>query len=129
VLPQKAIAQQDSADHVLAVVSYLGVVLSAGSIVPLVIYFHGRLRSDFLREHAAQALNSTLTIGIYAMAALAHFSLSPVACLRPWWPQSSRRSQPSYVRYGRLSSPRESATSCPQPCASRWSTKPESELR
>jgi uncharacterized Tic20 family protein len=48
---------------------------------PLAIYLGSRRRSDFLREHTAQALNLWLTIAIYCIAPLALIPVSGLAWL------------------------------------------------
>ncbi len=47
--------------------SYLGGIV-AGPIVPLIVYLAGRNASAFVRSHASQALNVTLTVLLYAIS-------------------------------------------------------------
>lgn len=52
-----------------AVLAYLGAIF-LGPLAPLVILAAGRRRSAFVRQHVVQALNLTLTFGLYALSAL-----------------------------------------------------------
>jgi hypothetical protein len=81
VFLQEASSRPGSAQKTWAAVSYLGTVLPGGVVVPLLIYLCATGRSDFMREHAAQALNMTLTLAIYAVAALAFLPIWPVASM------------------------------------------------
>jgi uncharacterized Tic20 family protein len=56
-----------AADERLGALSYLGAIV-LGPLVPLVVYLARRRRSPFVRQHAAQALNVTLTGLLYAVS-------------------------------------------------------------
>jgi len=57
------------ADHRLAMLSYLGVPF-LGPVIPLVIYLVKRRSSAFVRYHAAQALNLSVTAILYTICVL-----------------------------------------------------------
>ena len=54
-------------DELRASLSYAGVIV-LGPVVPLVVYLSARHGSDFVRRHAAQALNVALTWLLYAVS-------------------------------------------------------------
>jgi uncharacterized protein len=56
-------------DHRLAMLSYLGVPF-LGPVIPLVIYLIKRRSSAFVRYHAAQALNLSITALLYTICVL-----------------------------------------------------------
>jgi uncharacterized Tic20 family protein len=56
-------------DHRLAMLSYLGVPF-LGPVIPLVIYLVNRRSSAFVRYHAAQALNLSVTALLYTICVL-----------------------------------------------------------
>jgi len=69
----------------LAALSYAGVIVT-GPVVPLAIYLRARHGSQFVRRHAAQALNVALTWLLYAVSgaivgALLSFSTARAALL------------------------------------------------
>jgi uncharacterized Tic20 family protein len=76
-------------EEVVAMIAYVGAIVLGlillGQVVPLVVYLSRRHASPFVRYHAAQALNVTLTFPLYAFsAALAGLLLSfdsPIAAL------------------------------------------------
>ena len=54
-------------DELRASLSYAGVIV-LGPVVPLVVYLSARHGSEFVRRHAAQALNVALTWLLYALS-------------------------------------------------------------
>jgi uncharacterized Tic20 family protein len=56
-------------DHRLAMLSYLGVPF-LGPVIPLVIYLVKRRSSPFVRYHAAQAMNLSITALLYTICVL-----------------------------------------------------------
>jgi uncharacterized Tic20 family protein len=56
-------------DHRLAMLSYLGVPF-LGPVIPLVIYLATKRSSAFVRDHAAQALNLSITALLYTVCVL-----------------------------------------------------------
>jgi uncharacterized Tic20 family protein len=63
-------------EELLGAFGYLGAILT-GPILPLVVYLSRRRASPFVRWHAAQALNVTLTFLLYMVCgAIAGFLLS-----------------------------------------------------
>ena len=46
---------------------YLGGIVT-GPVLPLIVYLARRHTSEFVRSHAAQALNVTLTVALYAIS-------------------------------------------------------------
>jgi uncharacterized Tic20 family protein len=54
-------------DELLASLSYAGVIV-LGPVVPLLVYLGARHRSQFVRQHAAQALNVALTWLLYGVS-------------------------------------------------------------
>ena len=56
-------------DHRLAMLSYLGVPF-LGPVIPLVIYLAKKRSSAFVRYHAAQALNLSITALLYTICVL-----------------------------------------------------------
>ena len=56
-------------DHRLAMLSYLGVPF-LGPVIPLVIYLIKKRASPFVRYHAAQALNLSITALLYTICVL-----------------------------------------------------------
>jgi len=60
-------------EEVAAMIAYAGAIVLGlillGQVVPLVVYLSRRHVSPFVRYHAAQALNVTLTFPIYAFSA------------------------------------------------------------
>ena len=74
-----------TADELLSALGYAGVI-AGGPVVPLVIYLRARHGSQFVRRHAAQALNVALTWLLYAVSgaiigALLSFSTARAALL------------------------------------------------
>jgi hypothetical protein len=72
-------------DELLSALSYAGVI-AGGPVVPLVVYLSARHGSQFVRRHAAQALNVALTWLLYAVSgaiigALLSFSTARAALL------------------------------------------------
>jgi uncharacterized Tic20 family protein len=57
-------------DTTWALFSYIGMII-AGFVAPLVIYFVKRNQSAFIRHHAAQALNYTITVILHMLIAVA----------------------------------------------------------
>jgi uncharacterized membrane protein len=55
------------AEGMFGALSYLGAIVT-GPILPLLVYMTGRNASEFVRIHAAQALNVTLTLLLYAIS-------------------------------------------------------------
>ena len=53
--------------ELLAALSYAAVIV-AGPVVPLVVYLRARHGSEFVRRHAAQALNVALTWLLYGVS-------------------------------------------------------------
>jgi len=64
-----ASSPEAQADHRLAMLSYLGVPF-LGPVIPLVIYLVKRRSSAFVRYHAAQALNLSVTAILYTICVL-----------------------------------------------------------
>lgn len=62
-------APAEPGDERIATLSYLGVPF-LGPLVPLVIYLLKMRTSDYLRRHAAQALNLSITTLLYTVCAL-----------------------------------------------------------
>jgi uncharacterized protein len=63
-------------EELLGTFSYLGSILT-GPLLPLAVYLSRRRASPFVRWHAAQALNVTLTFMVYLVCgAIAGFLLS-----------------------------------------------------
>jgi uncharacterized membrane protein len=54
-------------EELSATLGYAGAIIT-GPVLPLVFYIAVRNASDFVRSHAAQALNVTLTVLLYAIS-------------------------------------------------------------
>lgn len=63
-------------DTTWALMCYIGMLI-VGFIAPLVIYFVKKKESSFVRFHAAQAMNYTITVGIWIFAPF--FVIVPLA--------------------------------------------------
>jgi uncharacterized Tic20 family protein len=66
--PVRSVGQW-SADERWAIVSYLGVPF-LGFLPPLAVYLIKRRTSSFVRQHATQALNLSITVILYNICAL-----------------------------------------------------------
>lgn len=59
--------QPSRGEELSGTIGYLGGIVT-GPILPLIVYLAGRKGSGYVRSHAAQALNVTLTVLLYAVS-------------------------------------------------------------
>jgi uncharacterized Tic20 family protein len=76
--------QASNDDTTWALFSYIGMVI-AGVVAPLVIYFVKRDQSAFVRHHAAQALNYSITVLLQMLIAVAVAIPIVVVTSEPLW--------------------------------------------